>query len=141
MRFFTVEKEVYVSCFFGREHRSMEASPTLPELRRTAGSCHHRTFLNRHRHCIGAPIDEEVRRYRKRQVVIRNRIFDELVVAFLEFSIGVMVFFKESSCILYLRKISVAKPLNFLGFGKFRKTVNLFHFYVLGVSGVLMTTF
>ena len=127
MRFFTVEKEVYVSCFFGREHRSMEASPTLPELRRTAGSCHHRAFLNCHRHRIGTPIDEEVRRYCKRQVVIRNRIFDELVVAFLKFSIGVVVFFKESGCVLYLRKISIAKPLNFLGFGKFRKTVDLFH--------------
>ena len=115
----------------------MKTTTALPEFSRPASSCHHRTLFNSHRYSISAPVDEEVRCYRKGQIVVRDCIFNKLVVQFLKVSISIVVLFKKRCSILYIREISIAKPGNLLGFGKFRKTVYLFH-QLLSISVQLL---
>jgi len=75
-----------------------------------------------------APTESTTYQYnRKGQVIVRNCILNELIVQFLQFSISVLISFKESSGILYFGEIRIAKPRYLLSFGKFRKTVYMFH--------------
>ena len=118
---------MYVPRLLGVEHLCMKASVRLPVLSRSTCGRYYRTLLDNHWHRISTSVDNEVRSYRKGQVIVRNCILYELIVQFLQFSISVLISFKESSGILYFGKIGIAKPRYLLSFGKFRKTVYMFH--------------
>ena len=57
----------------------------------------HRTFFNCHRNGVLFSVDHKIRRYAKRQVEIRDRIFNEFVVQFLQVFIRIPITFDHGN--------------------------------------------